>query len=188
MRTNPLVHIVGFCLLCITAAGVALAVLPPAGVDNDADLDAIFGTDVELSTPVELPPDVDAIPEWKPVEPLVLPPAVPPIDLRKLPSLELRKFAASLTPVELQALGTAIAQAAYGEVLTAQGLVVLTPPLRGTPLESLASWLRIMQAAGLTELPVWASGTPAWVMWRKLSASPLTTEAQWVSFYKRLKA
>jgi hypothetical protein len=158
--------------------------LPPDGPDNEAGLDAIFGTDAELSAPVELPADGE--PEWKPVEPLVLPPAVPPIDLQKLPTLELRRFAASLTSVELQALGTAIVQAAVGEVLNPQGLVVLTPPLRGTPLESLASWLRIMSAAGLRELPSWASGSPAWVRWRQLSASPLTSEADWVGFYRSL--
>ncbi|AHF89518.1 hypothetical protein OPIT5_03780 [Opitutaceae bacterium TAV5] len=185
MRNNPLVHLLGVALLFVTAAGVALAVLPPAGADNEADLDAIFGTDAELSAPVEIPDNDE--PEWKPVEPLVLPPAVAPIDLQKLPTLELRRFAASLSPVQLTALGTAIAQAAYGEVITPQGLVVLTPPLRGTPLESLASWLRIMSAAGITELPLWASGTPAWVRWRQLSASPLTTEAEWIGFYRSLK-
>ncbi len=158
----------------------ALTAFCIARTDTGVFLDDIFGPD-DMPAIVPIPME-DEVPEWSPPPPLVLPPPLDPLDLKELEeAIRALNVAPPLASLFRKALS------AHSELLTPQGLVILTPPLRGTPLESLASWLRIMKAAGCTELPVYAHGTPAWVLWRKLTTSPLTTEADWVAFYIRIK-
>ncbi len=160
-----------------------------ARTDTGVFLDDIFGPDDKPAI-VPIPMD-DEVPEWSPPPPLVLPPPLDPVLLQRLDeavkSLDLRQLTAPMSALQLHTLTRTLAAATAGVALCPQGLVVLTPSLRGSPLESLASWLRIMAAAGLTELPTYAHGTPAWVRWRQLSTSPLTTESDWIGFYAALQ-
>ncbi|MDR1280186.1 MAG: hypothetical protein LBK99_05130 [Opitutaceae bacterium] len=92
---------------------------------------------------------------------------------------------AGLTPIQFDQLRATLTQAMTGAVLTPTGLVKLTPPVLSTPLESLASWLRIMRSAGITIIPEFQHGTAAWSRWKQLTRDPKTTEEQWGIFYAR---
>lgn len=153
-----------------------------ASLPADVDLDAIFGPDI---TPEEvLIVETDEPAAWAPPPPLVLPPALDPLQLRQLDEA-LRSL--DVAPPLASLYRAALAAGIEGEVLASNGLTVLCPPvMRGRPLESLKRWLAIMAAAEITELPAYAHGSPAWVMWRQLSANPLTTDAEWVRFYRAL--
>ncbi|WP_043588424.1 hypothetical protein [Geminisphaera colitermitum] len=162
-----------------------LSALVFASVDTSAEsdagdaLDAIFGPDAPEAALLAVPDDP---PEWTPPAPLILPPpyqpALKPLSPPPLETLLAPALTSVMRAVDLQA-----------EVLTSTGFVVLYPPVfHGSPLASLDRWLRIFRAAGIREIPTYASGTPAWVLWRQLSTSPLTTEADWIAFYRRLAA
>ncbi|WP_043586657.1 hypothetical protein [Geminisphaera colitermitum] len=124
--------------------------------------------------------------EWTPPADYVLPPAIGPAIA---PALQDLPIPPGLTSLQFDTLRIALTNALRREqAITSFGLVVLTPPVLADPLKSLESWLRIARAANITALPSYAHGTPAWVLWRQLSTSPLTTEADWITFYRRLAA
>ncbi|EIP99445.1 hypothetical protein OpiT1DRAFT_03962 [Opitutaceae bacterium TAV1] len=145
------------------------------------ELDDILGPETAV-VPSDAEEDADA--PWTPPAPYVLPPALDELQLRKL---DAAISALDIPPSLAASLRYALtASPVRGEILTSTGLVILTPPVLADPLASLESWLRIARAANITELPAFASGSPAWVRWRQLSSNPLTTEADWIGFYRAL--
>ncbi|RRJ97804.1 hypothetical protein Ga0100231_004930 [Opitutaceae bacterium TAV4] len=170
---KSLINLIGFLYLLVMTAGVSLMLAD--------EFDDILGAETpDIVAVLEAEEDEDA--PWTPPPPYVLPPAL-------LPALKDLPIPPGFTAVQFDQLRIALTSALRNEIaLTPTGLVVLTPPVLTDPLKSLERWLRIARAADITELPAYAHGTPAWVMWKKLSSSPLTTEAEWVRFYQRLKA
>ncbi|EIP99329.1 hypothetical protein OpiT1DRAFT_03843 [Opitutaceae bacterium TAV1] len=172
---ESIIHLFGL------AALITLCLLLCAALRAD-EFDDILGPEPAVLSYAEDDLDVP----WTPPPPYVLPPALDELQLRQL---DAAISALDIPPSLAASLRYALtASRVRGEILTSTGLVILVPPALGDPLKSLESWLRIARAADITELPTYASGTPAWVEWRKLSASPLTTDAQWVNFYRRLKS
>ncbi|AHF90213.1 hypothetical protein OPIT5_08360 [Opitutaceae bacterium TAV5] len=172
---NTLTHILGVAVLVVAALLVSAAL-------RADEFDDILGPDPAVLSYAEDDLDVP----WTPPPPYVLPPALGPAIAPALQDLPLPP---GFTALQFDQMRTALTVALSRQtVLTSTGLVVLCPPVLGDPLKSLESWLRIARAADITELPTYASGTPAWVRWRQLSASPLTTEADWIGFYRSLRS
>ncbi|WP_081722037.1 hypothetical protein [Geminisphaera colitermitum] len=180
---NSYTKLLYFLCLLVTLSGVSHALAD--------EFDDILGADTpQVAIAVE--EDEIATPEksWVPPPPLVLPPVLlPALKPAIAPVLQNLPLPPHLTPLQFEHLRVTLTGVLQREtVLTSTGLVILTPPVLVDPLTSLESWLRIFRAAEVTELPSYAHGTPAWVQWRQLSANPLTTEADWIRFYRILSS
>ncbi|EIQ01636.1 hypothetical protein OpiT1DRAFT_00208 [Opitutaceae bacterium TAV1] len=126
---------------------------------------------------------------FRQIDAIVKPPPPP------IPAKVLEKAIAATIPDQVMAEAIARAlvarEALVGKsVASISGLVPLIPDAAPgiSVIEQAQRLYTLLKAAGLRAIPYYASGTAAHVKWQQLTRDPLTTDADWLKFYKSLRA